>query len=230
VVHVRKIDDQKLTFIVSGRLWRNSLIMQDKETGSFWNHVTGEALIGKLKGKRLTILPVVQTTWSRWVGAHPKTKVLKKEEEITSSVYENYFRDPARTGMFRTHWLMDRLPGKKLIHGIALGPHALAVPDDKLKPGRLLQSKLGEKTVLVVQALDGGVRAFLAEVGEKRLTFRPESKERQYLDRETGSVWDLEQGICRSGKLKGEKLKQLPVTMAFWFAWSTFYPNTEVVD
>ncbi|UCB53287.1 MAG: DUF3179 domain-containing protein [Candidatus Zixiibacteriota bacterium] len=229
-MHVRQIGDLKLTFIVSGRLWRNALIMQDKETGSFWDHVTGEALIGELKGKRLSGVPVVQTSWSEWVKAHPKTKVLKKEEEITSSVYENYFKDPDRTGIFRTRWQMERLPGKRLIHGISLGPHALAVPDDKLKAGKLLQRRLGEEDILVLRASDGGVRAFLAKVRDEALHFRPDSTGNQYLDEETGSVWDLEEGTCLSGRLKGERLKQLTVTAAFWFAWSSFYPNTEVVD
>lgn len=219
-----------LTFIVSGRLWRNSLIMQDRETGSYWSHVTGKALIGKLKGKHLSTLPVVQTSWSNWVNRHPDTKVLKKEKEIRSSNYENYFKDPDRIGIFRTRWLMERLPGKKLIHGITLGPHALAVPDDKLKPDMLLEGKLGEAVVLVVRTSEGGVRAFLAKVGDKSLTFRRGSKELQYVDRQTKSIWDLEQGLCLSGKLKGKKLQQLTVTVAFWFAWSTFYPNTKVVE
>jgi hypothetical protein len=60
------------------------------------------------------------------------------------------------------------------------------------------------------------------------LTFFQDSKNSQYIDRETESIWDLEQGNCQNGELKGEKLKELIVMVAFWFAWSTFYPNSEV--
>jgi len=215
---------------VSGRLWRNSLVMLDQETGTYWSHITGEAMIGGLKGEQLSTLPSVQTTWSEWISNHPGSQVLKKDKEILSSHYEDYFKDPDRTGLFPTKWLKGRLPGKKLIHGITLDPHALAVPDDKLNPGEFLQSELGEESVVVVGALDGGVRAFLAKVGEKSLTFKPGSKNGQYLDEETGSVWNLGQGICGSGKLKGEKLEELTVTRAFWFAWSNFYPNTKIAD
>ena len=28
----------------------------------------------------------------------------------------------------------------------------------------------------------------------------------------------------------GEDRDEIPVTRAFWFAWSSFYPNTQVVD
>lgn len=187
-------------------------------------------MIGKLEGERLSTLPAVQTTWSEWVNNHPGSKVLKKDKEIRSSHYEEYFKDPDRTGLFPTKWLKESLPGKTLIHGTTLGPHALAVPDDKLLPGEFLQSKLGEEYVVVVRALDGGVRAFLAKAGEKGLTFKHGSKKGQYIDKQTGSIWDLEQGICRSGKLKGEKLQELTITKAFWFAWSNFYPNTKVAD
>jgi len=204
--------------------------MQDQETGSYWSHITGEALMGKLKGRWLSTLPVAQTTWSKWKKSHPHTKVLKKDKEIRSSHYQRYFEDPARTGMFRTEWLMERMPGKKLIQGITIGPHALAVDDGKLKAGEFLQRGLGDDDVLMIRASDGGVHAFLSRVGDKRLTFRKESKEWRYVDLETKSVWDLEQGICQKGELKGKKLKELAVTPAFWFAWSTFYPNTQVVD
>lgn len=187
-------------------------------------------MIGELKGEQLSTLPAVQTTWSEWISNHPGSQVLKKDEEILSSHYEDYFKDPDRTGLFPTKWLKERLPGKKLIQGITLGAHALAVPDDKLNPGEFLQSKLGEESVIVVRALDGGIRAFLSNVGEKVLTFKQGSKSGQYLDEETGSVWNLGQGICGSGKLKGEKLEELPVTKAFWFAWSNFYPNTRIAD
>ena len=206
------------------------MVMQDKETGSYWDHITGKALMGKLKSKQLTMLPVVQTTWSEWAKSHTGTKVLRKEEEVISSIYENYFRNPDRMGMFRTQWLMERLPGKKLVHGIALGPHALAVVDDKLKTGQFLESKLGEESVLVARTLDGGVRAFLAKVDGKSLTFQPTSQQGEYIDKETESIWDLAQGVCRSGELKGKRLRELAVTVAFWFAWSTFYPYTHVVD
>ena len=71
MVHVRQIEDKTLTFIVSGKLWRNSLIMQDKETGSLWSHVTGECLEGEYEGMQLEMIPVVQTSWQQWSPSIP---------------------------------------------------------------------------------------------------------------------------------------------------------------
>ena len=188
-MHVRQVGDRILTFIVSGKLWRNSLIMQDKETGSLWSHVTGECLEGEFKGAELKMIPVVQTTWGQWSADHPGTRVLKKSEEIKSSAYERYFADPKKTGLFRTVWLQDRLPGKSLIHGVLLGPHSLAVADTALSAGQPVTAKLGDVTIKVSRGPDGGVRALREDTGA-----------------------------------------ELIVRTAFWFAWSTYFPRTEVVD
>ena len=35
-------------------------------------------------------------------------------------------------------------------------------------------------------------------------------------------------GMAIKGKLAGSQLRQLPATMAFWFAWRGFYPETRL--
>jgi len=188
-VHARQVDDKTLTFIVSGKLWRNSLIMQDKETGSLWSHITGECLEGKYVGSQLEMIPVVHTTWTQWSQDHPDTRVLKKSEEITSSQYEKYFSDPERAGLFRTVWLQDRLPGKSLVHGVLLGPHSLAVTDEALIVGKPVATEVGGVAVEMTRDTDGGIRATRNDTGE-----------------------------------------ELVVLTSFWFAWSNYFPRTEVVD
>jgi hypothetical protein len=202
--------------------------MQDLESGSLWSHITGDGMMGKYEGRTLSTVPVVQTTWSDWSQAHPDTKLLRKSRAVRSSAYEAYFKDPEKHGIFRTEWLRDRMPGKALVHGIADGPHSLAVSDEEIKRGKPLQTSLGEGRVLVVRASDNGVRAYRARTSSGGLTLRPGTKSGQFVDKETGSHWDLDRGVCSAGKRKGEHLEPLQVTVAFWFAWSTFYPNTGI--
>ena len=189
MVYTRTHADSTLTFIVSGKLWRNSLIMQDLETGSLWSHVTGKALEGKLAGASLDMIPSVQTTWSEWVAAHPRTRVLHKPDEIRSSRYESYFTDEDRVGIFNAGWLHERLSAKTLVHGLIDGPHALAVVDAALPEEDDLIVTLGGSDVRVRRDRDGGVIAIREEDGA-----------------------------------------ELVVRTAFWFAWSGFYPRTQVID
>ena len=229
MVHARKVGDKELTFIVSGRLWRNSFIMQDEETGTYWSHVSGEAMEGPLKGTKLTMIPAVHTTWGKWHTRHPEATLLAKSRKIRSSQYARYFEDPERTGLFRSRRLIKRMPAKALVHGLTIGLHALAVPDDSLGEGSFAQAHLGEEPVIIARGLDGGVRAFRARRAGKAMKFEKSNEKGTARDTQTGSSWNLERGAAVTGELAGERLEEIPVTLAFWFAWSSFYPNTEVL-
>ena len=193
MVYARTLGGKTYTFQVSGKLWRNSLIMQDRETGSSWSHVTGRAIDGKAKGAQLEKLDAIETTWGLWYEAYPETTVLEKSEEVKASHYQDYFDDPQRMGLFRAQWLNEKMPGKTLVYGAAIGAHAVAVTDAALAGGRQVEIDLGGTPVVVSRAADGGVRAFIAQA---------ERQERE----------------------------ALAVTPVYWFAWSNFYPNTQVVD
>jgi hypothetical protein len=204
--------------------------MQDKETGSLWSHITGEAFEGSMKGQHLKNIPSVQTTWSLWMKQHPDTKVLLKESAILSSRYESYFNDPDRIGIFRANWLMKQMPGKSIVYGINRGPHALALTEAKLEEQKLINVTIGDDPLVIVRAKDGGVRSFLSRMKNQRLHFHQTKASSVIKDDETGSQWDLTRGKCLSGELQGTRLDEVVVHVAFWFAWSTFYPNTEVLQ
>ena len=171
-------------------LWRNSLIMRDRESGTLWSHITGRAIEGPARGAALRAIDSVQTTWAKWSDEHPKTSVLAKTEDVRSSHYERYFNDPERLGLFRAQWLMDVMPGKTLVYGVVVGAHAAAVTEEALNSGPSIRVQLGNATVVVTKDADGGVRA--------------------HLDGDAGDT--------------------VPVTPVYWFAWSNFYPNTQVVE
>ncbi len=169
MVYARTLGGRTYTFQVSGKLWRNSLIMQDRETGSWWSHVTGRAIDGKAKGAQLEKLEAVETTWERWYAAHPDTAVLEKSEDVRASHYQEYFDDPKRMGLFRAQWLNEKMPGKTLVYGAAVGPHAVAVTDSALAGGKPVHVDHGGTPVVFFQGGDGGVRAFIAQAdGQKR--------------------------------------------------------------
>ena len=48
----------------------------DHETGSVWSQVTGEALLGPLKGTSVPLLPSELATWSDWREQFPETEAL----------------------------------------------------------------------------------------------------------------------------------------------------------
>ncbi len=60
-----------------------------------------------------------------------------------------------------------------------------------------------------------------------QLTFTP-ADDGQFVDDQTGSTWNV-LGQAVSGELEGTRLEALPHVDTFWFAWSTFQPDTALV-
>jgi hypothetical protein len=229
VVYARTLGHTTYTFQVSGRLWRNSLIMVDRETGTFWSQVTGRAIEGPHRGAQLQKLEAVQATWEQWRSAHPDTRVLKKSEEATGSPYQKYFDDPDRMGLFRAQWLADRMPGKTLVYGATLGSDAVAVAEDVFDGADSIAAELNGVPVVMARGPEGGVRAYAARIDEEVIELFRDPATGKVMD-VGGSTWDLATGRSIAGPRLGARLESVAVTPVFWFAWSSFYPNTQVID
>ncbi len=86
----RKLNGKTYTFGVSGKLYRDNLVLYDRETNSLWSQLRNEAIAGPLAGATLGALPATVTTWAEWRRAHPQTRVLS-----TATGYRrDYARDP----------------------------------------------------------------------------------------------------------------------------------------
>jgi hypothetical protein len=72
----RRIAGRTLTFINSGALWRDTLVLKDRETGTLWTAATGRALAGPLAGERLQPIPAKVTTAEAWRTAFPASLYL----------------------------------------------------------------------------------------------------------------------------------------------------------
>ena len=66
------VDGQALHFDPEA-VWRRNMIMRDRETGTLWQHSTGEALVGPLAGTHLAGLGGRLMTWGAWRAEHPDT-------------------------------------------------------------------------------------------------------------------------------------------------------------
>ena len=53
----RRLDGKTYDFGTSGNVRKSDLVMWDRQTESWWQQITGEAIVGALTGTRLTMLP-----------------------------------------------------------------------------------------------------------------------------------------------------------------------------
>ena len=57
--------------------------MQDDETGTWWQQVSGEAILGPLKGRRLALVPSDQLTFGMWAAEAPNGRVLRPDDRVS---------------------------------------------------------------------------------------------------------------------------------------------------
>jgi len=132
-VYAREVEGRTLTFGVSGMLFRDGLVMYDRQTETLWTQVDGRSVNGPLRGRQLRILPAVHATWKQWRTLHPTTRVLRKGGEFRSA-YDDYNRNPARLGIMGRRNADNRLPGKERVLGLRVGGAAMAFPIAPAEP------------------------------------------------------------------------------------------------
>jgi uncharacterized protein DUF3179 len=84
------MDGRRLTFGVSGILYRRNLIFYDAETGSLWSQLLSEAVAGPLAGRKLKVLRADDSTWGAWKTLYSDTRVLS----FATGVQRDYRADP----------------------------------------------------------------------------------------------------------------------------------------
>lgn len=174
-MYVRQINDQTLTLGVSGRLWRENLVMYDRQTNSWWAQATGSAIDGKFKGAALKMYPgFSMMTWKEWRTEHPNTLVLSKRTrrglEGMSMGYTDYHRS-SRIGVTgRLRFNDKQLPAKARVLGFRVAERAYAVDLAALARNGSMTTTLSDGRKLTVAPTRDGVggSVFLASDGAKQ--------------------------------------------------------------
>jgi hypothetical protein len=225
-VYVRRVDGEDTTFGVSGRLWRDALVLYDRKTTSFWTQIDGRALTGEAVGQRLEEIPSIVSSWGAWKDMYPDTLVLRPSAlSREGSHYEEYLGS-ADLGIFGTPNPDDRLDGKSAVLGILVPGNSSAVPLGYLQEHSPLNEQLGPEPVLIVSV--GGGRdgaAYRRTIGGRILDFDAQDAA-TLKDRQTATVWDARTGRAIEGPLEGDTLDRLETRRGFWFIWAAFYPDT----
>ena len=230
-MYTRQLDGKELNFGVSGMLYKDALVMFDRETRSLWTQVDGSVLRGELSGSKLEQVPAVQTTWREWKRLHPDTLVLKQDRRISRSNYARYFQDPNQYGITGEQKPDKRLKGKDMVVSLRDGVDALAVPVDKLKKNPFFETTLGDTPIVVVwNPGSETARVFDRRRNGEALDFYvvSQGRELEIKDKQSGSVWNGMTGAAVKGEAAGEQLTPIPYMVNFWWAWAAYNPHTRV--
>lgn len=244
IVFDRRLDGKEYSFGVSGMLRHSDMVMYDRETESWWQQITGEAIVGDLTGKTLKQFPTQIISFGQFADAHPTGKVLSREtghvRDYGRNPYVGYDDIDDVPFLFKGATDKRLRPMEKVVV-VDLGSKAKAYPHSITKERRVVYDRIGSTEIVIFHAdgassaLDqariseskniGSTGVFESTFDGQKLTFAYDNG--QFVDQQTGSRWNI-LGKAISGKLKGSELRQLRHGDYFAFAWLVFKPETEV--
>jgi hypothetical protein len=247
LVFEREFDGVVHDFGTTGNLRFSDLVMYDRETESWWQQATGEAIVGELTGARLTFLPAQIVSLADFAAAHPEGDVLSRDTGFARDYGRNPYLgyDTVDQNPFLFDGVLDgRLPPMERVVTVGDGDEAVAFPYSELRKAGVASATVGGEEIVVfwapgtASALDGpsidesedvgATGVFKPIVDGRRLTFeRDGSGDAPIRDRETGSTWSVA-GFATAGELSGLRLEPVVHGNHFWFAWAAFSPQTTI--
>jgi len=246
VAFSRDLDGRTLDFGTTGKLRNSDLVMYDRQTESWWQQITAEAIVGELTGAKLEILPSQTLSWGDLRTQHPEATVLSREtgfsREYGSNPYVGY-DDPDSQPFLLDGKADDRLPPKERVTAIKAGSSAVVYPFSRLQREAPINDEIGGSPAVVLfdpevasaldtQVIADGRSAGAAAVFERRLdgrllSFEAGSEPGSFRDRQTGSTWEID-GTASAGPLSGERLEPIPSDDQFWFALAAFFEDVDI--
>jgi Protein of unknown function (DUF3179) len=207
LVFDRRLDGAILDFGTTGKLRESDLVMYDRQTESWWQQFTGEALVGDLAGKELRDVPAQIVSWEDFRAENPSAPVLDRETGFVRDYgrnpyagYDNVDSPP----IFATRGDDDdRLPPKERVVYVETGDQAFAVPFASLADERRVEIE--------------------ADAGTLVVRWRP------------GVASALDNGAISRGRDVGAATvhlagKPVPFSEPFWFVVAAVRPDIEIVD
>jgi uncharacterized protein DUF3179 len=231
IVYSRVVNGATLIFKVSGRLYKNDLVMYDTATGSYWTQAGGYSIAGQYAGTRLNVLPGFPMTLGDWEKLYPNTLVMAKPttygRDYSVDPYASY-KASADTGLFPPTYVDNALQPKEYVVGVTIQNDSVAYPYAYLYNHGLAQDSVGGLPIIVVfNPQTAAVNVFNRKVGGQILTFS-KMNGNLFFDDQTNSSWSLITGEALAGSMQGTNLTQVSFIAGFWFAWVDFHHTTRI--
>lgn len=80
IVFDRRLDETILDFGTTGKLRHSDLVMYDRQSESWWQQYSGEAIVGRHAGRRLEMLPSRLESWAEFRARAPDGVVLVPDD------------------------------------------------------------------------------------------------------------------------------------------------------
>ena len=231
---IPRVDGELEYFALSG-LYDGLFLFSDETTGTYWNHMTGQAVYGPLAGKRLELYNVLHSTVGQVlsqdpdaliaISQHPRVALRETEPRQRGSWLSRLFRRGERglSGQFlgTIREEDDRRPTMELGIGIWDGAEAryYSMPAVE-EEGRALLDTFGGRRVLIYY--DPTAYSLAAQY----TTAEHVRREDDVLRLSTGDR--IEDGILYNQEGARAEVERPLQVFTRWYGFSLTFPDTEI--
>ena len=212
--------------------------MRDRETGTWWQQITGKAIYGPLQGASLELVLSDELTFGEWVSEVSDGKVLAPVQKYTKEYDSDWEPKVAKLPVVIS-FPGTELKSRDVVVGLEIDSASRAYPWDALVKQSPVVDHLHGMPLLVAVGPDGkSFRVFISRIdgkdaefflkGEGETKAAPASpKAWTLLDSATASEWNF-QGCAISGPSQGKCLDRVPALKDYWFDWRNYHPDTTI--
>ncbi len=243
----RVANGRELHFYLAG-INNQNFLMRDRETGTWWQQVTGRAISGPLAGNTLELESSDQLTFGLWKSESPHGLVLAPvpghEKDYDAEWEKEVAKYPVPPtfpgqGLAAQDSSGQPLSGRDVVLGISLHGQTRAFPLARVRATNPIQDKVGGIPVVLVTGPDGAsIRVFRSQVNGLDVELYRDaddgSTERGNAETQTwrlvdsqGNTWNFA-GCATSGPLRGQCLEKINYLEDYWFDWKGYNPQTTV--
>lgn len=246
ITYDRRVDGQVLDFGVSGLLRNSDMVMFDRQTETWWQQLTGAALVGDFNGTLLDFVPSQVISFGVFAERYPDGLVMSRDTGFNRRYGQNpYTGYDTNTGQpFLFDGEVDNRLGSAVDHVLAtvMDDVPKAYPFDVIREANVVNDRIGQTPIVifyqsgVASALDDSIIDNSRDLGTAGmykstldgdvLTFVA-NEDGTFTDEQTDSIWNAF-GEAIEGDLAGAELEWVNAFPHFWFAWAAFHPETEV--
>jgi len=230
---------RELHFFLAG-INNQNFLMRDRETGSWWQQVTGRAIAGELAGSALELMPNDELTFGLWKSEssqHGHGLVLAPVAGHGDKDYDKKWEEEVAKYPVPLTFPGQGLKDRDVVLGIAMAGQARAFPLAKVRGASPVEDKIaGVPVVLVTGPDDESVRVFRSQWNGLDIELYRDTQsdgqsdgqrpEWRLLD-SLGNTWNFA-GCATSGPAVGQCLEKINFLKDYWFDWKNYNPRTTV--
>ena len=224
----RTANGRVLHFYLAG-INNQNFLMRDKETGSWWQQITGKAIYGPLRGSALELVPSDELTFGEWKAEVSGGQVLAPVAKYTKEYDSKWEPEVAKLPVVIS-FPGTALKSRDVVVGLQIGGASRAYPwDAAVKQSPVVDHVNGTPLLLAVGPDGKSFRVFVSRIDgvDTEFFLKGESKDWVLIDTATASEWNF-QGCAISGPALGKCLQRVPALKDYWFDWRNYHPETTI--